>query len=192
MFFFFCLNLKGFLTWGNDSVSSANSTNLIVFSFSVLQKIQNNSEIFLPSLSSFLNVFLDVLICSQWLADNFPLDKFPKIQLTPGQVPERSSPTQHRNPLTDIYTQMLAVYSQYKYTYKKMYMPQPCARRSHRNPPNDVHSPHVAPPDKFPKRQVPWPGTCLGGSCPGGTCLLAVYNFTSRPCSINPCRLERS
>ena len=32
--------------------------------------------------------------------------------------------------------QMLAAYIQYKYIYYRMYFPQPCAQKMHRNPPN--------------------------------------------------------
>jgi len=38
-----------------------------------------------------------------------------------------------------ILPKLLAAYIQYKYTFSKMYIPQPCARRAHRNPPNYIY-----------------------------------------------------
>ena len=61
--------------------------------------------------------------------DNFPPDKFPYGQLPPGQVPladifPNPAPEGRTETLQLTYIpQMLAVYIQYKYTYKKMYIP---------------------------------------------------------------------
>ena len=60
--------------------------------------------------------------------DNFPPDKFPYGQLPPGQVPladifPNPAPEGRTETLQLTYIpQMLAVYIQYKYTYKKMYI----------------------------------------------------------------------
>ena len=42
-----------------------------------------------------------------------------------------------------ILPQLLAAYIQSKYIFLKMYTPQPCARRAHRNPPTYIHPPSV-------------------------------------------------
>merc|ERR1712001_336445 len=62
-------------------------------------------------------------------SDKFPPDKFPFGQLSPGQVPladifPNPAPEGRTETLQLTYIpQMLAVYIQYKYTYKKMYIP---------------------------------------------------------------------
>ena len=60
------------------------------------------------------------LLC---IPDNFPPDNFPYGQLPPGQVP--------------------LVGKRLKRTFLTRHIPQPCARRAHRNPPTNIHSPNV-------------------------------------------------
>ena len=74
-------------------------------------------------------------------------------------IPQSCARRAHRNPPTYIHPpsvgmiypiptyvfnwhilpKLLAAYIQYKYTFSKMYIPWPCARRAHRNPPAYIH-----------------------------------------------------
>merc|ERR1712001_280488 len=73
-------------------------------------------------------------------SDKFPPDKFPFGQLSPGQVPlpgkhlKRTSSPRTTSPRTSSPTDNFP---------PGRHIPQPCARRAHRNPPTNIHSPNV-------------------------------------------------
>ena len=52
----------------------------------------------------------------------------------------RIYPIQMYTPQTNNTPQLLAEHIQYKYISQNMYMPQPCARRAHRQPQTEQHS----------------------------------------------------
>ena len=52
----------------------------------------------------------------------------------------RIYPIQMYTPQTNNTPQLLAEHVQYKYMSQNMYMPQPCARRAHRQPQTEQHS----------------------------------------------------
>ena len=76
----------------------------------------------------------------------------------------RIYPIQMYTPQTNNTPQLLAEHIQYKYISQNMYMPQPCARRAHRQPQTEQHSTTVG--RIYPVKCTPPNWTIVGSTFP--------------------------